>query len=300
MPRDLDDFGYPFRRMSRGSWAPLFCLAAATVSLPVLAHQRSGGPSLEPAPAAPGQTEDQRKAQEHFQRAKELYQAGKYEGAIAELEVARGLDPKAKDLVMNLGIVHEKLGRYDEAIEHLRTYLDMEGVTPAERTKVEGMIKRIEGAKRSAPQPSATTPSTAPSVTPPAPTSTPPEETAPPRGRVDALTITAGSIAILGLGLGTGLGIYALSTRPGDGFVTGRDGSYATLQQKTDDAHTAAVIADVSLGVGLVAALATGWLYFARTKDPAAGPTTGTNAARVSVMPAASASGGALYVGGRF
>ena len=298
MPRDLDDFGYPFRRMRRGSWAPLFCLAAATVSLPVLAQQRSGGPSLEPA-AAPAQTEDQRKAQEHFQRARELYQAGKYEGAIAELEVARGLDPKAKDLVMNLGIVHEKLGRYDEAIEHLRTYLDMEGVTPAERTKVEGMIKRIEGAKRSAPPQPTATPSTTASVPPP-PTSTPPEEAAPARGRVDALTITAGSVAILGLGLGAGLGIYALSTRPGDGFVTGRDGSYATLQQKTDDAHTAAVIADVSLGVGLVAALATGWLYFARTKDPAAPPTTGAGSAGVSVTPAASASGGALFVGGRF
>jgi hypothetical protein len=117
---------------------------------------------------------------------------------------------------------------------------------------------------------------------------------------VDALTIAAGSVAVLGLGLGAGLGIYALGSRPSDGFVTGRDGSYATLQQQTDDAHTAAVIADVSLGVGLVAALATGWLYFGRTKDPAAAPTTGTGSARVSLMPAPASTGGALFVGGRF
>ena len=163
MPRELDDrrrvrseqetvtMRYCFKRVRRGSLAPLFCLAAATVSLPVFAQPRSAGATAEVAPAP--QTEDQRKAQEHFQRAKELYQAGKYGEAIAELDVARELDPKAKDLVMNLGIVHEKLGRYDEAISHLRSYLEMEGVTPAERTRVEGMIKRIEGAKRAAPRP---------------------------------------------------------------------------------------------------------------------------------------------------
>jgi len=282
--------------MRRGSWAPLFCLATATASLPALAQQRPGGAPPESAAAA--QTEDQRKAQEHFQRARELYQAGKYEGAIAELEVARGLDPKAKDLVMNLGIVHEKLGRYDEAIGYLKVYLDMESVTPAERSKVEGMIKRIEGAKSSAP-PSTAPPSTT-DTTPAPPTPSMTVTTPAPRGRVDALTIAAGSVAIVGLGLGAGLGIHALTTRPSDGFVTGRDGSFATLQQQTNDAHTAAVIADVSLGVGLVAALATGWLYFGRTKDPTGKPTTGAASARVSVVPAPASSGGALFVGGRF
>lgn len=283
-------------RMRGGAWAPLVCLAAAIVSPPVLAQTRSERASADAvsANAATQQTEPQRKAQEHFQRAKELYQAGKYEGAIAELEVARSLDPDAKDLVINLGIVHEKLGKYDEAIDHLKTYLEMEGVTPAERTKAAGMIKRIEGAKRSAPSPSAATPSTTatpPPSLPPTPTEPPPQ-----RGRVDAMTIAAGSVAVLGLALGTGVGIYALNTRPSDGFVTGRDGSYTTLQQKTDDAHAAALIADASLGVGLVAALATAWLYFGRTKDPA--PTTGS--AHVSVTPALANSGGTLLVRGAF
>ncbi len=295
MPRDLDDFGYPSLRMRRGSWAPLFCLAAATVtmslSLPALAQQR---PAAAAEPAVAAQTEDQRKAQEHFQRAKELYQAGRYEGAVAELEVARGLDPKAKDLVMNLGIVHEKLGKYDEAIVYLKTFLDMEGVTPAERTKVEGMIKRIEGAKSSAPPPASTAPTETAEPTP----SEPAPKAPPQRGRVDALTIAAGSLAVVGLGLGAGLGIYALSTRPNDGFVTGRDGTYATLEQKTDNAHTAAVIADVSLGVGVVAALAAGWLYFGRTKDSA--PATKTGSAHVSLLPAPASTGGALFVSGRF
>ena len=81
-------------------WAPLTCLAvaAATVSLPALAQPRAPSTTADTAAA---QTDEQRKAQEHFQRAKELYSTGKYSEAIAELEVARELDPKAKDLVMN-------------------------------------------------------------------------------------------------------------------------------------------------------------------------------------------------------
>ncbi|MBX3217951.1 MAG: hypothetical protein KF850_38450, partial [Labilithrix sp.] len=77
--------------MRRGSWIPLFCLAAATVSLPAFAQPRAGAAASETA-AAP-QTDEQRKAQEHFQRARDLYQAGKYSEAISELEIARGLDP---------------------------------------------------------------------------------------------------------------------------------------------------------------------------------------------------------------
>lgn len=280
--------------MRRGHWVPLFCLAAATASLPASAQPR-GGATAEVA--APPQTDDQRKAQEHFQRARDLYQTGKYSEAIAELEIARGLDPKAKDLVMNLGIVHERLGRYDDAIAHLKTYLEMEDVTPAERARVEAMIKRIDGAKSSA---------TAPAVAPTAP-ETPPEPppadapaAEPPRGRVDALTITAGAIAVVGLGVGAGVGIYALSARPGDGFVTGRDGTYDELQRRANDAHTAAIVADVSLGVGVLASLATAWLYFGRTKEPARAPDAAARGARLSVTPSPARSGGVLYLGGAF
>jgi tetratricopeptide (TPR) repeat protein len=271
-------------------------LAVTTVSLPVLAQPRAG--TTETAAAAPSQTDEQRKAQEHFQRAKELYQAGKYSEAISELEIARGLDPKAKDLVMNLGIVHEKLGRYDDAIANLKTFLEMEGVTPTERTKVEGMIKRLEGAKQSAPT-AAPPPSASATITtaPPPPATTPSAEP-PRRGRIDALTIAAGSVAVVGLGLGAGLGAYALSSRPGDGFVTGRDGTYKTLQRKTDDAHTTAIVADVSLGVGVVAALATAWFYFGRTKDPT--PAVAPASGNVSLTPVATRAGGALVLGGAF
>jgi hypothetical protein len=294
--RGAGELGYPFFRMKRGSWAPLFCLALATVSAPARAQQRSGGADA----SSPSMTEDQVKAQQHFQRAKDLYQSGSYREAAAELEVARKLDPKAKDLVMNLGIIHEKLGMFDEAVSYFKTYLAMEGVTAAERAKAEGMIKRIEGAKREVPAAApatGSTPSPAAHEPPPSPSSS--------RGRIDPLTIATGSLAVVGLFGGAGLGVYALSSRP-DNFVTGRDGSYATLQEKTDDAHTVAVVADIGIGVGVLAAIATAVLYFGRTKEPSRPSTSGSTASsgalpngllqRVRLAPL----GGVLHLGGTF
>lgn len=249
--------------------------------------------STTPPPSVPPPlTEDQAAAQQHFQRAKELYLAGSYREAITELEVARALDPRAKDLVMNLGIVHEKLGKFDEAVGFFRSYLEMEGVTPQERAKAEGFIKRIEGAKREVPPQPAAAPT--PSASPAAEPSPPPPAR---HGRVDTLTVVAGSVAAVGLASGAGLGIYALAARPSD-FVTGRDGSFGTLRDKTDHAHTVAIVADLSLGVGIVAAAVTGWLYFARTKDPSGAPSAAS--ARVSAGPVSAGSGGAFFVGGSF
>lgn len=220
------------------------------------------------APQAP-QTEDQLKAQQHFQRAKELYSQGKYTDAVHELELAKSLDPKAKDLVFNLGIVHEKLGRYDEAIAFFRQYMEMEGVTAQERTKAETNIKRIEGAKQevgSKPPPNGPGDQGNNGGDQGLKGPLPPEEK-PAHGRIDAATIAAGSVAIVGLGVGATFGIIALTSKPND-FVTGRDGTYAQFEQKNADAHNMAIVADVGLAVGIVATLATAYLYFGRTKDP--------------------------------
>lgn len=284
----------------RAVCAAIVAVAVTTLSHPTAAQTRPAKGTT--ASGTTATTDDQRKAQEHFQRAKELYQAGSYRDAITELDVARGLDPDAKDLVMNLGIVHEKLGEYDEAITFFKHYLGMEAVTPAERTRAEGIIKRIEGAKRSAPttvigEPSRAATSTEVTVrnepSPPRPT---PVYAEPAYGRIDALTVTAGTVAIVGLVVGSGLGIYALLAKPTSSFVTGRDGTYANLEQKTADAHSVAVVADVSFGVGVVAALGTAWLYFARTKSNVA--LSGRPSTRVSAAP--TRDGGVVLLGGSF
>jgi hypothetical protein len=281
--------------MKRRSRVLLGVLALA-LPAPALAQRPAPGPRLaqaaqaQAAQTAEPQTAEQARAQQRFQKAKELYAAGSYREAVTELESARALDPKAKDLVFNLGIVHEKLARYDEAITDFRQYMEMDGVTSAEKQKAESIIKRIEGAKREVP----TTPTAAGSSTtqPPNGDGRPADgDTRPPpaHGRVDAATITAASIAVLGLGAGAGFGIAALSTRPND-FVTGRDGTYAELQKKTDDAHTLAVVSDIGFGVGVVSAVVAAYLYFGRTKEPQ------TTVATPALLPG----GGALLVGGTF
>ena len=272
----------------------LAVLAAATVAVPLtaIAQPKPGSsPATLPQDSSSSnepKTKEQLEAQQHFQRAKDLYQTGAYREAIAELEAARLLDPKAKDLVFNLGIVQEKLGKFDEAITFFRQYMELDTVTAAERAKAENIIKRIEGAKREVPAtPTATGTSTA--VEPP---QQPPEDKT--RGRIDAATITAGSFAVVGLGVGAVFGILALSNRPNN-FVTGRDGSFATLQTQTDDAHTQAIVSDIGFGVSIAAAVVTAVLYFGRTKEP-------KHTAQIRLLPSATllSSGGAFSLGGSF
>ena len=281
----------------------LVCVLAVTVAgpeSPAFAQPKTTlPPDSSPSNEREPKTKEQLEAQQHFQRAKDLYQTGSYREAIAELEAARLLDPKGKDLVFNLGIVHEKLGKFDEAITFFRQYMEMEGVTSAERAKAENIIKRIEGAKREVPtKPAATAPSstgTAPEAAPDAP-----------RRRIDVATVNAGAVAILGLGVGTTVGILALSKQPSKNFVTGRDGSYEQLKKQQSDAHTLAIVSDVGFGVGIVAAAVTAYLYFGRTRLPPKSTAVVAGARPVPPLPPIRvsfvevASGGVLLLGGSF
>jgi len=296
----LLEIGYPFRRMTRASRALLAVLLLG-LPLPALAQSKGGGgaqgtqttQATQPSSSASSTeplTADQVKAQQHFQHAKDLYQAGSYRDAIGELEAARALDPKAKDLVFNLGIVNEKLLKFDEAIANFREYLEMDGVSAQEKQKAESIIKRIEGAKREAatttPPAASSTASGTVTVGPGQPSRA--EGERPENGRIDTATIAAASVSALGLGIGTVFGIRALAMRPTD-FVTGRDGSYDDLKDKTDSAHTSAIIADVGFGLGIAAGAAAAWLYFTRPKVQTAG-----------FAPAPLPGGAAMLFGGSF
>jgi tetratricopeptide (TPR) repeat protein len=261
----------------------MLALTVAAAAVPALAQP--GGASTSPTPV-----DAQQKAEAHYKRARELYGSGAYREAAAELEAARGLDPNAKELVFNLGVVSEKLGKFDDALRYFRLYTTMDGVTDQEKQRAEAAIKRLEGAKRETPTPQ---PSASASTTPtPPPPETPP--TPPEKGRIDAATVVAASVAIVGLGVGTTFGIKALADKPKSSFVTGRDGSYDDLQSKASSAHREAVVADVGLGVGVVAAAITAYLYFARPK------VTTTPSPRAQVWGSPMPGGGALVVQGTF
>lgn len=244
---------------------------ACALALCLTAHGARAAGSQAPAdeagatgPDPSGAGDAAQQAQAHFRSAKDLYERGNYREAVKELEAARALDPSAKELVFNLGIVHEKMAEFDAALAAFRDYVAMEGVTVAERDKAESILTRIEGAKREAAARKERAQGDGSASRP----ATPAPQPAVAYGRLDAATLGAAGVAVVGFGVGTFFGVRALGSRPDD-FTTGSGGSYEDLRNATDRAHTDAVIADIGLAVGLVATVAAAYLYFARTTDPA-------------------------------
>ncbi len=126
----------------RGAALALSCVLFASAIAPRPAHADS-------EPVEPKKTPNQVKAEQHYKRARELYQLGRYREAIAQLEAALKLDPGAAELLYNLGLVREKLGDAEEAIDAYRKYLKALGpeADPEEVAKIRSAIKRLEGAK---------------------------------------------------------------------------------------------------------------------------------------------------------
>jgi len=215
-------------------------------------------------------------AKPHFTHAKELYEQGNYKAALVELETARSLDPNAKDLVINLGIVSEKLGRLDEALKYFNTYMEMD-LTDQERTRAEITIKRLRGVKNSQPPNDGHEP-------PP-----PPPDQQPTRGKMDGWTIGAGVLGVGGITLGAIFGIAALTSRPPANFVTGKDGTFAELNDKAQSAHTLAIVSDVSFIAGAVFVGIAATLFLARTNNPVQ---RGSNKSTVTVTILPSGLGG--------
>ncbi len=264
-----------------------FALVFAAVLLPSSAHAQPP-PRTSPGGAAQASAKDAAEAQVHFKKARELYQQGSYRDALGELEAAHTLDPQAKDLVFNLSLVTEKLGRIDDALRYMRMYSEM-NLDGGERVRAESAIRRLEGAKREKPEVVPTPP-----TPPPAPTPEPPS-----RGRLDVWTYTAAGVAVAGFTVGTIFGIKATSDKPAAGFTTGSGGmSYASVQAKQDTAHSEAVLADVCFAVGIAATVSTAVLYFARMKKPhhVEAPKGGETTISASVTP----HGGGVLIGRTF
>ena len=237
-------------------------------------------------------------ARRHYDAARDDYGKGAYREAIAELEAAHALDPNAKDLVFNLGVVHEKLADIDEALKWFHLYTTMD-LSPQERDRADAYIRRLEGAKKEleakqAPPPAASQ-EPPPTASPPPPPVPSPE--LPPRGRMDALTITAGSIALAALGFGVAFGVKAELDKPVADYVTGLNGSYPDLVNAQDTAHREAIMADVGFGVAAFGAVTAVVLYATRRRSPSS-PSPSVGAAGVSLAPLTG--GGALSVQGSF
>ncbi len=232
-------------------------------------------------------------ARRHFDRARAYYAQGAYREAISEFEAAHALDPSAKDLVFNLGVVHEKLADIEDALKWFRLYASM-NITEQEREKANAYLKRLEGAKKELDAKQAAAAASASSSnggTPPPP---PPEK--PQYGRLDAYTIAAASVAVVGLGTGIVLGIKAEADKPPSNPVTGPNLTYDQLKNRTNQAHNEAIAADIGFGVAVAAAAVTAYLYLARPRSTA----PSTTGATTTVSAAPLTGGGAFFVQGSF
>ena len=271
---------FPRRPAACCALAQLALVVAAAVLIPSIAHADPPKATSPEAAAA---------AKVHFAHARELYQQGAYREAIGELDAALALDPNAKDLVFNLGVVHEKLGDLEDALKYFVRYEQMD-LDPQERAKADAYVKRLQGARHEVEKPAE------PVVVPPPPPPPPP----PQHGRIDVLTIGAAGLAVAGFGVGTVFGLRALSERPKSGFVTGQQGSYDQLQSDANSAHRAAIVADIGFATGIVATGLAAYLYFGRTKPSSDGGKTGESQPPVILYGTAIPRGGALVLGAHF
>jgi tetratricopeptide (TPR) repeat protein len=83
----------------------------------------------------------------HYERGRTAYIDGRYRLAVFELETAYSLDPTGTNLLLNLGMVHERLGHIDDALLSYERLLA--ATTNAdERVRTQRVITRLRGARR--------------------------------------------------------------------------------------------------------------------------------------------------------
>jgi tetratricopeptide (TPR) repeat protein len=245
------------------AWVFLLFWMLAFVQAPAAAETRTPAPRTSGAIA---------KAKRHFERALDAYREGSYRTAITELERALELDPEGKDLVYNLGLVYEKLGEVDQAIAQFERYLGME-TDPREGQRARLIIRRLEGARaeiaRKQAVEQAPHEAAAPTAAPPGPpVRARPSQPERQPGRLDAWVVTAAGAAVAATIVGTVFGLRALAVRPSAHDSTGAGTSAAELQQRAEDAHDLAVVADVAFAIALSSAGVGAALYFLRDAQP--------------------------------
>lgn len=259
------------------SWAAAAALLVSGGALAQAPPPRSATATPDARPPVPDAAGRSAEAVALHDEAHALYEAGEYRKAIEKLERALELDPEGAELAYNIGLIYEKLGDVEGAERYYRMSLDLEQ-EPGMRAKLEGILKRIEGAKQEVVAPPAPGPSPSP-VAPPA-SSAPSPPPAPDAARRDAPWLVAGGVATLGLAMGTTFAVAALVRDPGSDARTGDGSSIADLQDDADAAHGYAVVADISLLVGTIAAGLAIYFFMGRD-DPATPATTARHSPRL-------------------
>lgn len=223
-----------FRFVSSRSSLALACAAAALLTAPP-----SGAQVPAQAPETAAETPDAA-ARRHFDRALELYRAGRYGEALQRLESAAQLDPNGKDLFFNLSLVHEKLGQLPEAVAALERFRELEP-DAVERERARVTIERLKGAQAATPV------ARAEPVCPVAPTP------APAAGKPTAVLVGTASLAAASLLVGSLFGVKALSDDVGQ-TGTSNSLSLGQLRERGRRAEREALVADIAFALSVASA----------------------------------------------
>jgi tetratricopeptide (TPR) repeat protein len=198
---------------------------------------------------------DEQAAKAHFLAGSAYYEQGNYTDAVKEFSEAHRLSHRA-DLLYNISVCYERLGRWDDAISSLQQYLTERPEAP-DRGVIESRIANFSQrreADRASP-PSTTTAPAAAALSPVVP---------PPARPRHTLGFVVGGIGLglLVVALGTGVAAH-LAYNDLDMSCPKQmcDGTKQTLRDEASIGHGLAISTDVLLGVG-GAALVTGVVLF--------------------------------------
>jgi len=250
--------------MRRSALALSFVLIASAIAP---RHAHAGPAEGSEEPAEPKKTPNQLKAEQHYKRARELYQLGRYREAIAQLEAALKLDPGGAELLYNLGLIHEKMGDVEEAVDAYKRYLKALGkdADPEEVAKIKGFIKRLEGAKS--------------------------ELKAREAKRTEHRFTPLSAGLLVGAGIGVGLtvllGVSALGNdQKARDYVIRDPAGFSERQQLIDRANSDATMANILGAVSIVSAGAGLTLYllsdFPKVDDPNEAPPAPKTSLRIA------------------
>jgi len=261
-------------------WFAACCLSLCVLFCGRVAFAQESAPLLNPSAASAEAEAPPAEALEHYNRGRELYKAGRYREAAAELEQASKVDPGSANLVYNLARVYELQGEIDAAIRRYQHYRSM---LPAgekeELARVNSTLQRLEGARVQVAQKPVETRFIAP----------PRRE----RGVADAAFWTTASAAAAALAAGGLVGLLALhEERETKSFTLGQDGSNSQREQLETRADRLALSSDLLMSAGATLGVTAILLYALREK-----PAGRDTHARVEL--GALPGGALLFVGGR-
>lgn len=269
-------------------------LSVLLATPPVLAQGGKKKPATE-------QSEGDAEARRQFKEGDKLYAEGDYEGAVKAFERAYELS-KQPALKYNLANAYERLARYEEALAALKEY---EPHAAADERDV--VKRRIGKLQERADQQKAEKEKAA--ATGAAPAESAPSEPAAPSSDAsasDASVSTAKPTPVLGyvllgvgavgVGVGAVFGVMALGSKSDAEKACPEAGGArhcpSSAADTLDSNSRNALIADIGIGVGLVAA-AVGTYFI--IKSPSS-----SDSASVGVRTAASPQGGSLSLVGTF